>query len=163
DARHLGGRLLYELSYQLSSQTLSRKDPMYTRGNLGILIPEVFPENAASLIPNVYVAGLIPLDGSQPRPREYLNHTFSAALTLQHVNLMVKTGGVFALENVNSNLFPETTQGTFVFDSGGGFTPFQNFLRGNSGGACGEPCWYSETDIDPLNRFRSARYEAFLQ
>src|SRR5262249_35484503 len=33
DARHLGGRLLYELSYQLSSQTLSRKDPMYTRGN----------------------------------------------------------------------------------------------------------------------------------
>ena len=73
------------------------------------------------------------MDGSQPRPREYLNHTFSSALSLQHGTHTLKTGGLFALEHVNSNLFPETTQGSFVFQAGGGFTAFQNFLRGQRG------------------------------
>ena len=67
------------------------------------------------------------------------------------------------LEHVNSNLFPKTTQGSFAFGAGGGFTAFQNFLRGNAGGACGEPCSYSETDIDVINRFRSGRYEVYVQ
>ena len=58
---------------------------------------------------------------------------------------------------------PEMTQGAFVFRAGGGFTAFQNFLRGNSGGACGERCSYSETDIDVINRFRSGRYELYAQ
>jgi Carboxypeptidase regulatory-like domain len=163
EARHVKGRLLHEVSYQLSRHTLSRKDPLPARGDVGIVIPEIFPENAANLIPNVYVAGLSTLGGRQPWPREYLNHTLSGALAFQHGTHTLKTGGLIALEHMNSNLYPETTQGSFFFNSGGGFTGFQNFLRGNSGGACGEPCWYSETDIDPLNRFRSARYEAFAQ
>ena len=50
-----------------------------------------------------------------------------------------------------------------MFQAGGGFTAFQNFLRGNSGGACGERCSYSETDIDVINRFRSGRYELYVQ
>ena len=50
-----------------------------------------------------------------------------------------------------------------MFQAGGGFTAFQNFLRGNSGGACGDGCSYSETDVDVVNRFRSRRYEAFVQ
>jgi hypothetical protein len=163
EARRVEGPFLYELSYQLSSHELSRKDPLHTRDDVGIIIPELFPENAAAIVPTVYVEGLSSLRESQPWPREYLNHTFSSALAWQHGTHTLKTGGLFALEHMNSNLIQETTQGAFFFQSGGGFTAFQNFLRGNSGGACGEPCSYFETDIDPINRFRSSRYELYFQ
>ena len=163
EARQSAGRLLHELSYQFSGQTLSRKDRLQTRGELGISVPELFPENAADLIPDVHVQGLVSLAGTQPRPREYLNHTFSSTLTWQLAAHTLKAGGLFAFEHVNSNLFPEGTHGTFRFRSGGGFTSFQNFLRGNAGGACGVSCSYAETDIDVRNRFRSSRYELYLQ
>ena len=52
EARRVGGRFLHELSYQLSRNRISRDDLMHTRGDLGILIPEVFPENAADLMPH---------------------------------------------------------------------------------------------------------------
>ena len=61
----------------------------------GSLIPELFPENAANLIPTVSVTGLSPLWSlPQPSPREYLNHTFSSALTLQHGTHTLKAGGL---------------------------------------------------------------------
>ena len=163
EARRVGGRFLHELSYQLSRNRISRDDLMHTRGDLGILIPEVFPENAADLVPTIFVEGISSVRQSQPSPREYLNHTFSTTLTVHNGTHTLKTGAVFALEHVNSNLFPETTQGSFTFRSGGGFTAFQNFLLGNAGGACGERCSYSETDIDVLNRFRPGRYELYIQ
>ena len=34
EARHVGERILYELSYQLSRHTLSRKDPLPARGDI---------------------------------------------------------------------------------------------------------------------------------
>jgi hypothetical protein len=163
EARHVRGRLLHEFSYQLSTNTLSRTDPMYTRAHLGIAISEVFPENAANLVPDVSITGLGPLVSHQPWPREYLDNTFSSALTFQRSTHTLKTGGLFALEDMNSNLVQKTTQGSFGFQAGGGFTAFQNFLRGNAGGACGQPCTYSETDIDAVNRFQSARYELYVQ
>ena len=168
EARYVQGRLLHESSYQLSNQQLSRHDRVHTRDDLGILISEYFPENAANLIPTVGVSGLGTLLGSaggvlRGGPREYRNHTFSSAFTFQHNSHTLKTGGLVALEQVTSNLVEKTTQGSFSFQSGGGFTAFQNFLRGNSGGACGERCSYRETDIDVINRFPSRRYEAFVQ
>ncbi|MDQ3346429.1 MAG: carboxypeptidase regulatory-like domain-containing protein [Acidobacteriota bacterium] len=163
EARRAGAQLVHESSYQLSSHQQSQKDLIHTRADLGIVIPELFPENAANLIPLVEVEGLWPIGGSQRRPREYLNHTFSSVLTLQRGTHTVKTGGLFAFERVNSNLVSKSTEGAFVFESGGGFTGFQNFLRGNSGGSCGESCSYSETDTDVMNRFRSGRYELYVQ
>jgi hypothetical protein len=163
EARHEKGRLMHEVSYQLSSRQTCPSVPFPTRGDLGIVIPETFPENLANVIPSVGVEGLRWLGWSQPGRREYLNHTFSSALALQHGTHTLKTGGLIALEHMNSNLWSENTQGSFWFGSGGGFTGYQNFLRGNSGGACGGGCSYSETDIDPINRFRFGRYEAFVQ
>jgi hypothetical protein len=168
EARRAGGRFLQEFSYQSSSHQLSRKDRVHTRNGLGILIPEYFPENAANLIPTVGVTGLDSLLGSVGGvvlygPREYFNHTFSSAFILQHGTHTVKTGGLFALEHVTSNFIEKTTQGSFRFQSGGGFTAFQNFLRGNSGGACGDRCTYSETDTDVINRFPSPSYEVYVQ
>ncbi len=164
EARRAAGRFLYESSYQLSRHDLSRKDRMPTRDGLGIGIPELFPENAANLIPTLNVSGLrflrwLPQSG----PREYLNQTFSSALTSQHGTHTLKAGGLFALEHINSNLRPQPTEGRFVFSAGGGFTAFQNFLRGNAGGACGLRCTYYETDVDVVNRFRTRRYEAYVQ
>jgi hypothetical protein len=163
EGRRAAGRLLYESSYQLSRHELSRKNRLRTRADLGILIPEIFPENAANLIPQVSIDGLALLATEQPRPREYLNHTVSSTLGLQYGRHAVKTGGLVTLEHVNSNLSPAGTQGSFRFRAGGGFTAFQNFLRGNSGAACGEACTYSESDIDVVNRFRSRRYELYVQ
>jgi hypothetical protein len=163
EARRAGRRLLPELSYQLSSHTASQDDQLQKRGDLGIAIPEFFPENADGLIPRVSVTGLTQIAASQRRPREYLNHTLGSALSLQHGRHTLKAGGLFALEHSNSNLIPETTQGSFGFRDGGGFTAFQNFLRGNAGRVCGPGCDYSETDIDVRNRFRTNRYEVYLQ
>jgi hypothetical protein len=163
ETRKAGGRLLHELSYQLSVHRQGRDDRMLTRDEAAVSIPEMFPENAAGLIPSVFVGGLIPLDGLQPFPREYLNHTFSSALTLERGTHVLKAGGLAAFEHVNSNLYPEKTQGAFTFQESDGSTAFQNFLRGNAAGTCGESCTYAETDIDVVNRFRSGRYELFVQ
>jgi Carboxypeptidase regulatory-like domain len=168
DARYVRRRLLYEFSYQSSNQQLGRNDRVHTRDDVGILIPEYFPENAANLIPTIEVNGLSPIMGSvggtlSGGPREYRNHTFSSALSFQKGSHALKTGALFGVEHVTSNLAEKGTQGLFRFQSAGGFTAFQNFLRGNSGGACGKPCTYRETDTDVINRFRSPSYEVYVQ
>jgi hypothetical protein len=163
EARRAGDRFLFESSSQLSRHVQSQRDVSPTRADLGLEIPEVFPENAANLMPLVQVAGLSALGGLQLRPREYLNYTFSSALAVQQGAHAFKAGGLFALEHVNSNLVPELTHGQFMFLPGGGFTAFQNFIRGNAGGGCGASCTYSETDIDVVNQFRSRRYELYAQ
>jgi hypothetical protein len=163
EAKRAAGRLLHDVSYQLSSHTQSAADALPTRDAVAVVIPELFPENAANLTPSVSVTGLSSITASQPRPREYRNQTFSSTISLQQGSHTLKAGGLFAIEHANSNLFPESTQGAFQFQAGGGFTAFQNFLRGNAGSACGPGCSYFEIDIDVVNRFRTRRYEAFIQ
>ncbi len=163
EARHAGTRWLFESSYQFSSNRRSRDDVNNTKTSVGIGIPELFPENAADLIPVIQVTGLSPLVGAQRAPRDYVNHTVSGALTLASGAHAIKTGGLIALERLTSNLLSEWTQGFFEFRPSGGSTAFQNFLRGNAGGTCGTACTYSETDIDIANHFRSSRYEIYLQ
>ena len=161
--RHTARRLLHEISYQSSDYRLSRDDRMPTRGEIGLDIPEFFPENGGNLVPFINVIGLTYVGVEQLRLREFLSHTLSSALTFQYGTHTFKTGGLFALEHTNSNLSPEMTQGAFSFWPGGGFTAFQNFLRGNPDGACGELCAYTEADTDAANRFRSDRYEMYAQ
>jgi hypothetical protein len=45
----------------------------------------------------------------------------------------------------------------------GGFTAFQNFLRGNVGGPCGAGCTYSEIQREIVGQFRWQRYEFYVQ
>ena len=78
EARHAGGRLLHESSYQLSKHELSRNERAYSRDDLGIAMPEFFPENAANLIPNVSIAGLTPLSRRCSPVRESISITRSA-------------------------------------------------------------------------------------
>ncbi|HET7698353.1 MAG TPA: TonB-dependent receptor [Vicinamibacterales bacterium] len=164
EVRRAQGRVVLESSYQLSRHRQVRKDRTYTRDSLGITSSEIFPENLTNAIPTITIVGVGSLGSQSPAgPREFLNHTVSANAGWQHGAHTLKAGGLIAVEHVDSNLDIRPTQGTFRFAAGGGFTAFQNFLRGNSGGACGNGCTYSETDIDVVNRFRSRRYEAYVQ
>ena len=112
----------------------------HTRGDWGLLIPELFPENAANLIPNISVTGLSPLGRSPAAdPREYLNHTFSSALTCAARHSHAEGGRpVRARARELESLSGNRRRGHSAFRPGGGFTAFQNFLRGNAAGACGE-------------------------
>ena len=114
-------------------------------------------------MPNISVSGLSPRTWSQPFPRDYLNHTFASSFTFQRETHTWKAGVLMAVEHSDSNLDPVLTQGGYSFGAGGGFSAFQNFLRGNPLGACGQSCTYQETDVDAVNRFRFGRYEAFVQ
>jgi hypothetical protein len=166
ETRSVRGRLVHEAAYQLSSHQQSRNDAQPTRAGLGIGIAELFPENEAQLVPRVIIRGPwgeAQAGGVQPGAREYLNHAVSSALTVHYDTHSVKFGGVFAAEHMNSNISPATTQGLFVFQPAAGSTGFQHFLRGNSNGACGVSCFYSETDFDVRNQFRTRRYEAYAQ
>ena len=162
EGRRAGRRVVHESSYQFSRYRLARDDRTPSRSELGIRIPELFPENAAKLVPMLEISGLNHIGVRSPGAREYSNHTVSSSASLQHDTHTVRTGGLFSIERLNSNLVPEITHGVFMFAPAGGFTAFQNFLRGNADGACGS-CIYAETDIDVTNRFRTGRYELYVQ
>ena len=163
EARRAGRRWLHELSYQVASHEQASHGVAHTRESLGIQIPEIFPENAANLTPRLSVIGVASFEGSEFISRKHLSHTVSFALTLQQDTHRLKAGGLIAFERADSNLFDEFTQGWFIFLPGGGRTAFQNFLRGNADGACGNNCGYMERDVDVLNSLRSGRYELFIQ
>jgi hypothetical protein len=163
EARRAGGRVLHELVYQQSNHEQMRVGAPRTREDLGLQMPEIFPENKANLIPRFFVSGVTSSELSESVSSRHLSHTFSSAHTVQHDTHTLKAGGLIGFERATSNLFVEETQGTFIFFSGGGFTGFQNFLRGNPDGRCGARCSYRETEIDVLNRLRSRRYELYVQ
>src|SRR4029453_15488768 len=66
EARRVKGRLLHEVSYQLSTRQTCPDQSFPAKGDLGIVIPEIFPENAANLVPSVGVEGLRWLRAAPP-------------------------------------------------------------------------------------------------
>ena len=64
-------------------------------------------------------------------------------------------------EQKNENA-ANVTQGSFSFVAGGGFSAFQNFVRGNRDGAC-TACSYTEAERDVTNHLRFSRYEMYAQ
>ena len=83
-------------------------------------------------------------------------------ITWQRGNHQFKGGFLVALEQKNE-LSASLTQGSFNFAAGGGFTAFQNFLRGNATGACGTGCTYNEPEREIAAQFRWQRYEFYVQ
>ena len=102
----MGERLVQEYSYQVSTNRLSRMDRAYTRSELGLVIPELFPENEAGLVPNILVSVLLARAWSQPFPRDYLNHTFASSFTFQRETHTWKAGALIGVEHSDSNLSP---------------------------------------------------------
>jgi hypothetical protein len=133
-----------------------------TRDAVGIAIPELYAENREHLIPQVLVTGLATLGANQLFDNKYRNFTVADNLTRQMGAHNLKAGALVAIES-KDELSTSTTQGSFGFVAGGGFTAFQNFLRGNAGGACGAGCTYTEPEREIAAQFRWKRYEFYVQ
>ncbi len=158
--------IMNEASVQYSSNAIASvygDDARNTRSEYGITIPELSPENRNGLIPFIQLPGVLSAIGAnQLFDNEYKNVTFTDNLTWQRGSHSYKMGMLLAFEQKNE-ISGSGTQGTFNFRAGGGFTAFQNFLRGNRDGACGANCDYSEPAIEVDARVRQNRYEFFAQ
>jgi hypothetical protein len=157
--------MVNELSVQFSSNAISSvygDNVRNRRDELGLTIPELYPENREGLIPTIAVSGLSNLSSRQLFDNKYRNLTFSDNLTWQRGSHQFKGGALVAIEQ-KDELSTSATQGIFNFAAGGGFTAFQNFLRGNAGGACGASCTYIEPEFEVASQFRWRRYELYVQ
>ena len=79
------------------NMTLSRNEPCHTRETTSGLRFRSFSRRTRRTSSRMSsFRASAPTGCSQPRPRDYLNHTFSSALTLQHGTHTLKTGGLIA-------------------------------------------------------------------
>jgi hypothetical protein len=160
------GASLNELKYQFSSNKIHTTDDdanRNTRSELGVSIPELFPENGAGRLSSVAITGIQGFTTIQVFNIEYFNHSIVDNFTYQLGNHTFKSGFMFAFEQKNENA-NNNTQGSFTFGAtANGRTAFQNFLTGNRDGLCGTTCSYSEAQIDVTNHLRFNRYEMFAQ
>jgi hypothetical protein len=158
-------RQLNEVQYHYSGNTIRTTNPdgvRNTRAQLGLDIGEIFPENAAGLMPVVNVEGLSVIGASQRYRIQYLNHTLTDNYSWQRGNHLFKFGGLTSFEQKNENA-ASRTQGTFSFvTTGGGPTAFQSFLRGNSTSVC-PACSYVEAERDIDLNLRFQRFEFYAQ
>lgn len=158
--------ILNEASFQFSGNAISSvygDNARNRRTDYGITIPELFPENRNGLIPFIQVPGVLSAIGAnQLFDNDYKNFTITDNLSMQRGSHSYKMGLLLAFEQKNE-ISGSGTQGTFSFAPGGGFTAFQNFLRGNRDGACGASCTYTEPELEVDSHVRARRYEFFAQ
>ena len=159
-----GNNALNEFSIQRSGNVITTSNPDGTKGtraDYGINIPEVFSENNSGRIPTVAISGLSSIASNQLINIEYINTTVTDNYSWQRGNHAFKAGGLATFEQKNENA-ANVTQGSFSFVAGGGFSAFQNFLRGNRDLAC-TACAYTEAERDVTNHLRFNRYEMYAQ
>jgi hypothetical protein len=162
----LGSRSMNEFQFHFSGNRIGTINPDGTnnrRSQIGLSIPEIYPENAGGYMPLVTVTGqLSQIGANQLIAIEYKQFTLSDNVTSQRGAHSLKAGGLATFEQKNENATNQT-QGNFAFGTGGGRTAFQNFLTGNADGLCGTTCSYAEAEIDVTNHLRFNRYEFFAQ
>jgi hypothetical protein len=162
----IGSSMLNEASVQYSSNAIASEygdNARNQRSDYGLTISELFPENRNGLIPFVQFPGVLSAIGAnQLFDNNFRNVTITDNLSIQRTTHTYKMGMVLAFEQKNE-ISGSGTQGSFNWRAGGGFTAFQNFLRGNRDGACGANCDYTEPGIEVDAHIRSNRYEFFVQ
>src|SRR5207249_4689983 len=134
------------------------------RSQIGLNIPELFPQNAGGYMPLVAVSGLTSgsLGASQLYNIEYRNYGITDSFTTQRGAHSIKAGGLATFERKNENSANQT-QGNFSFlATAGGRSAFQNFLTGNADGTC-TTCTYTEAEVDVVEHLRFNRYELYAQ
>ncbi len=157
--------MLNEFSFQFSGNAIKSEygdNVTNTRSDFGLSIPELFPENREGLIPQVNVTGLSLIGANQLFDNKYRNYTVADNLSWHRGKHAFKGGFLLAFEQ-KDELSTSVTQGLFAFPAGGGFTAFQNFLRGNAGGQCGAGCTYDESQMEIGSQMRFNRYEFYVQ
>ena len=160
-----GSSKLNELQFQVSTNHISDVNPDGTKNkqsDYGVSLNEIYPTNAAGLIPFISVTGMSLIGANQLFNIVYKNYTITDSFTWQRGSHALKFGGLTTFEQKDENA-ANPTQGTFTFATGGGHTAFYNFLSGNANGSCGNPCTYSEAQTDVTVHLRFNRYEMFAQ
>lgn len=166
EAQGVWSRLLARLSYQLVDHrpaTSLRKGLTNTRGAFGITIPELFPSNTGNRIPSIQIQGVMGTFTPQPIALHYREHEVHGEVIVERGPHTIRSGALVAVEDEEEDSNCQGSPGVFFFSSGGGFTGFQNFIRGNRDGACGTGCMYIEDQVELTNRFRLGRYELYAQ
>jgi hypothetical protein len=162
----IGSHSMNEFQFHFSGNKIGTINPEGTnnlRNQIGLNIPEIYPENAGGYMPLVTVTGqLSQIGANQLIAIEYKQFTLSDNFTTQRGTHSLKAGGLATFEQKNENATNQT-QGNFAFGTGGGRTAFQNFLTGNADGLCGTTCSYAEAEIDVTNHLRFNRWEFFAQ
>jgi hypothetical protein len=157
--------LVNEFSFQFSGNAITSEygsNVVNRRDAFNLAIPELFPENRNALIPSVTVAGLTGIGAPQLFDNAYRNYTFTNNVSWQRGSHSYKAGVLAAFEQ-KDEWAGSGTQGSFSFGAGGGRSGFQNFLRGNADGLCGNTCTYTEPEIEVQSQFRFNRYEFYVQ
>lgn len=161
----IGSNKLNEINYHFSSnniQTTPADGVRNTRSEFGVNITEVFPENAAGLIPVIDIAGLSTFGANQLYRIQYLNHSVSDNFSWQRGNHAFKLGGLATFEQKNENAASRSQGGFSFVATTGGATAFQNFLRGNADNQC-TACAYTEAERDIDMQLRFNRFEFYAQ
>lgn len=161
----IGGNKLNELNYHFSSNnitTVPAAGVRNTRAEYGINITEVFPDNAAGLIPVIDIAGLSTFGANQLFRIQYLNHSITDNFSWQKGGHAIKLGGLATFEQKNENAASRSHGGFSFVATSGGATAFQNFLRGNAGNLC-TACSYTEAERDIDMQLRFNRFEFYAQ
>ena len=158
--------LLNDFTVQYTSNAITSEygdEARATRSIWGLTIPELYSENRNGLMPFIQLPGTLSAIGAnQLFDNDYRNLTFTNNVSWQRGRHTLKMGALLAFEQKNE-ISGSGTQGSFNFRAGGGFTAFQNFLRGNRDGACGANCDYTEPEIEVDAQIRQKRYEFFVQ
>jgi hypothetical protein len=161
----IGSSRMNELQFQFSSNRISDINPDGTKNrqsDYGVSLNDIFPGNAAGVVPFITVAGMSQVGANQLFNIAYNDYTVTDNFSWQRGTHAMKVGGLATFEQKNENASNQT-QGNFNFGAGGGRTAFQNFLSGNADGLCGNNCTYSEAQNDVTEHLRFNRYEFFAQ
>ena len=161
----VGSNKINELQYHFSSNnitTVPADGIRNTKGDFGVTINEVFPENNANLIPIIDITGLSLLGANQLFRIQYLNHSVTNNFSWQRGAHAFKFGGLATFEQKNENA-ASVSHGRFTYvATAGGPTAFQSFLRGNNTGLC-TACSYTEAERDIDLNLRFNRFEFYVQ
>jgi len=161
----IGGNKLNELNYHFSSNNIKTQPAegvRNTRSEFGVTISEVFPDNAAGLIPVIDISGLSTFGANQLYRIQYLNHSISDNFSWQKGNHAIKLGGLATFEQKNENAASRSHGGFSFVATTGSATAFQNFLRGNAANLC-TACSYTEAERDIDMQLRFNRFEFYAQ
>jgi hypothetical protein len=161
----IGNNKLNELNYHFSSNNISTQPAdgvRNTKAAYGVTIPEVFPDNAAGMIPVIDVTGLSTLGSSQLYRIQYINHSVTDNFSWQRGDHAFKMGGLATFEQKNENAASRSQGGFSFVATTGGATAFQNFLRGNRDASC-TGCSYTEAERDIDLNLRFNRFEFYAQ
>ena len=166
EAQGVWSRLLARVSYQRADHRLTtslHKGLTNTRSAFGISIPELSPSNTGNRIPSIDIEGVMGVASPIPPALRYREHEVSGEVVVERGPHTIRSGALVAVEDEEEDSNCQASPGVFYFGAGGGYTGFQNFLRGNRDGSCEGNCAYFEDVVEVKNRFSLGRYEVYVQ